>query len=128
MITDPLVIAFCEIVQKRREFLGISQEEVAHRAGLHRTYISDIERGSRNLSLKNLGRLAAALEMRVSDLIHAAEVRAMASGILEGRSIQSETEDDWTRLQIEKLQSCSPGGRGKRMPSAHKNGALSVNE
>ena len=73
---DPLIRAFCRAVQERREFLKISQEEVAHRAGLHRTYISDIERGTRNVSLKNLGRLAAALEMPVWSLIKSAEQKA----------------------------------------------------
>ncbi|MBE9019179.1 transcriptional regulator [Chroococcidiopsis sp. CCALA 051] len=55
-------------VRQRRQKLGLSQEELSFRAGLHRTYISDIERGSRNVSLENIERLAKALEISVSTL------------------------------------------------------------
>jgi transcriptional regulator with XRE-family HTH domain len=51
----------------RRE-RGLSQEEVAHLAGIHVTYLSGIERGKRNPSLKNLGRIAAALGVPVREL------------------------------------------------------------
>lgn len=56
-------------VKTWRNFLGISQEELAERAGLHRTYISDIERGARNVSLESIGRLARALEVSVPSLL-----------------------------------------------------------
>ena len=55
-------------IRQRRQELGISQEELSFRAGLHRTYISDIERGSRNPSLENIEKLANALEVSVSVL------------------------------------------------------------
>lgn len=55
-------------IKQRRQELGISQEELSFRAGLHRTYISDIERGSRNPSLENIEKLAEALEISVSVL------------------------------------------------------------
>jgi PAS domain S-box-containing protein len=61
-------------IQRRREFLDITQEELSTRTGLHRTYISDIERGARNLSLKNLSRLATALELPASTLIRMTEI------------------------------------------------------
>ncbi len=82
--TYPLLKAFCKVVQERREQLGISQEELAHRAGLHRTYISDIERGSRNVSLRSLIRLATALELTASSLIETAETKAASHPNLEG--------------------------------------------
>jgi len=63
--------AFARAVRARREELGISQEELAHRTGLHRTYISDIERGARNVALTNIVRLASALELPVADLFRA---------------------------------------------------------
>lgn len=47
---------------------------------MHRTYISDIERGARNLSLMNLSRLAEALEIAVSELIKLAELKVAAEG------------------------------------------------
>jgi len=55
-------------IKKWRNSLGISQEELAERADLHRTYVSDIERGARNLSLQNIEKLAHALEVSVSVL------------------------------------------------------------
>jgi CheY-like chemotaxis protein len=48
--------------------LGISQEELGGRAGLHRTYICDIERGARNVSLESIEKLARALEISVARL------------------------------------------------------------
>jgi two-component system response regulator len=59
---------FGAAVRSRRDHLGISQEELAGRAGLHRTYISDVERGARNVSLESIFRLAEALEMPLSML------------------------------------------------------------
>ncbi|HYG23393.1 MAG TPA: response regulator [Verrucomicrobiae bacterium] len=54
--------------------LGISQEELAERAGLHRTYVCDIERGARNVSLKSIEKLATALEVPLSTLFTFAAV------------------------------------------------------
>ncbi|MDB6065815.1 MAG: hypothetical protein JWR26_2023 [Pedosphaera sp.] len=51
-----------------RRQLGISQETLAEKADLHRTYVSDVERGSRNLSLESIGRLAHALEVSIAEL------------------------------------------------------------
>ncbi len=55
-------------IKQRRHEIGISQEELSFRSGLHRTYISDIERGFRNPSLENIEKLAKALEVTVSVL------------------------------------------------------------
>ena len=53
---------FGERVRARRQQLGISQETLAARSGLHRTYISSVELGERNVSLRNIIVLAQALE------------------------------------------------------------------
>jgi transcriptional regulator with XRE-family HTH domain len=55
-------------VRAERERLGISQEELADRAGLHRTYLGGVERGERNLGLLNLLRIARALQVPPSAL------------------------------------------------------------
>ncbi len=55
-------------VKVSRNLLGISQETLAERAELHRTYISDLERGARNPSLKTIIRLAHALEVTIAAL------------------------------------------------------------
>ena len=60
-------------VKDRREALGLTQEEFAERAGIHRTYLSDVERGTRNLSLINIERLAGALALKLSELFRAVE-------------------------------------------------------
>ncbi len=60
---------FGEKVRKERTRLGISQEKLALSSGLDRTYISGIERGRRNPSLKNIGRIAAALKLDLKDLL-----------------------------------------------------------
>lgn len=73
--SDSFLLALSQAVRERREVLRLTQEEVAERAKLHRTYISDIERGARNLSLRSLVELARALELQASDLVITVEQR-----------------------------------------------------
>lgn len=49
-------------IRARRDSLVISQEELAEKSGLHRTYIGGVEQGRRNLSLVNIIKIAKALE------------------------------------------------------------------
>ncbi len=65
---DPILIAFGRSVRKQREARGFSQEVLAERADLDRTYISDIERGTRNPGIKNVFRIARALGISLSQL------------------------------------------------------------
>jgi transcriptional regulator with XRE-family HTH domain len=60
-------------VREARAELRISQEELSLRTGVHRNYIGGIERGERNPSVKTIARLAAALEVRPSELFREAE-------------------------------------------------------
>ena len=60
-------------VKARREALGLTQEDLADRARIHRTYLSDVERGTRNLALVNIERLAEALRMKLSELFETVE-------------------------------------------------------
>lgn len=59
---------FGTAIKKKRTEMGFSQEELADRAGLHRTYVSDVERGTRNISLESIEKLAGALENSISGL------------------------------------------------------------
>jgi len=59
---------FGDAVRSRREELGLTQEELAERARIHRTYLSDVERGSRNLSLINIERLSEGLALSLPEL------------------------------------------------------------
>lgn len=56
-------------LRAKRAALGLSQEELADRCGLHRTYVGSIERSERNVSLDNIERLAAAVGLDVIDLL-----------------------------------------------------------
>ncbi|TDE13567.1 helix-turn-helix domain-containing protein [Jiangella asiatica] len=61
--------AFGRRVRELRKELGLSQEELADRADLHRTYVGSIERGERNVALINIHRLAKALGVPPGDLL-----------------------------------------------------------
>jgi transcriptional regulator with XRE-family HTH domain len=56
-------------LRRERVERGWSQEEFADRAGIHRTYVSDLERGSRNPTITVVEKLAAALELSASELL-----------------------------------------------------------
>lgn len=61
------------VVRQLREATGLSQEELAEQAGLHRTYISLVERGRRNITVDALSQIAEALNTYPSRLIAEAE-------------------------------------------------------
>ncbi len=65
---DVFFVTFGARLRSLRSEMGLSQEEVAHRAGIHVTYLSGIERGRRNPSLKNIRRIALALGVPVREL------------------------------------------------------------
>lgn len=56
-------------LQKHRRAKDLSQEAFAHEAGIHRTYLSDLERGARNPTIDVIDRLARALEIKIGDLL-----------------------------------------------------------
>ncbi len=59
---------FGERVRELRTMRGLSQEELAFKAGVHRTYLGGIERGERNPSLRNIAAIAKALGVNLSEL------------------------------------------------------------
>lgn len=63
-------ISFGGSVRKFRTSLGLSQEELAFKTGLDRTYISGVERGIRNISLRNILLIANALKIHPSFLFN----------------------------------------------------------
>ena len=78
--SDPLFAAFGAAVRALRTRRGLTQEALAERAQLHRTYVTEVELGRRNVSLYNIARLAAALDVPMMELIGDAEVRAASEG------------------------------------------------
>lgn len=73
--------SFGQAIRNQRIEQAISQEELAERAGLHRTYVSDVERGVRNLSLGSIERLAQALNVTVAFLFSQVPTEAGATPI-----------------------------------------------
>ncbi|WP_420849165.1 helix-turn-helix domain-containing protein [Pseudomonas laurylsulfatiphila] len=69
----PLVAVFAENVRRRRLELGLSQEALAERAGVHRTYIGMIERSEKNVTIYNIWRCANALGMAAHELLRPLE-------------------------------------------------------
>lgn len=69
MKKDVATKKFGEAVRRLRESQAISQEELADRCGLHRTYVGSVERGERNVSLVNIVRLAQALKAPPATLL-----------------------------------------------------------
>ena len=70
---EHILIRYGQAVRKVRLEQGISQEELADRCGLHRTYISDVELGKRNISLENNERIAISLNRTLSDFFKEVE-------------------------------------------------------
>ncbi|MDR1896654.1 MAG: helix-turn-helix domain-containing protein [Prevotellaceae bacterium] len=60
---------FGENVQKYRKEQNVSQEKLAELAGVHRTYIGMIERAEKNITLRNMEKIAKALNVEINDLL-----------------------------------------------------------
>ena len=63
-----ILLKFGQKVRKERENLGLSQEQLAVKAGVHRTYIGMIERAEKNITLENIEKIAKALELKIGEL------------------------------------------------------------
>ena len=63
-----ILIKFGERVREIRKEKELSQEELAHKADLHRTYIRMIERAEKNITLLNIEKIASALEVNIKEL------------------------------------------------------------
>jgi transcriptional regulator with XRE-family HTH domain len=64
-----ILIIFGERVREIRKEKGLSQEKLAHKADLHRTYIGMIERAEKNITLLNIEKIANALEVNINELM-----------------------------------------------------------
>lgn len=65
---ETIRIRYGKAVRDARIQKGMSQEKLADLSELHRTYISDIELGKRNVSIDNIEKIADALDMKISDI------------------------------------------------------------
>jgi transcriptional regulator with XRE-family HTH domain len=78
-VTD-LTPALGRVVRRRRLAAGLSQERLAEAAGLHRTYVSWLERGRSSPTLDAVAAIAAALDASAAELVTEAEADARTSG------------------------------------------------
>lgn len=67
-MSEEILNRFGYAVRRIRQDRHISQERLADRCGLHRTYISDVELGKRNVSLENIEKMAHAFDMTMAEL------------------------------------------------------------
>ena len=69
MQKSPILEVFGRNVRRYRIDRGLSQEQLAEKAGLHRTYIGMIERAEKNITLCNMDKISTALSVSLSDLV-----------------------------------------------------------
>ncbi|WP_201579496.1 helix-turn-helix transcriptional regulator [Psychrobacter sp. Pi2-52] len=69
MTTDDRMIAFGKRVREMRKSKGISQERLAEMAGIDRSYMGNIERGEKNVTLKKAYEICDALEIEIQNLV-----------------------------------------------------------
>lgn len=67
-MTGTILEKFGDRVRKERLKQGLSQEQLAVKAGVHRTYIGMIERAEKNITLENISKIAKALGLSISEL------------------------------------------------------------
>ena len=87
----PIAPRVGRVIRKYRESARLSQEELAELAGLHRTYISLVERGRRNITVDALNQIAEALEVYPSKLMSDAEKEPEASSNAGARRSRGRT-------------------------------------
>jgi transcriptional regulator with XRE-family HTH domain len=66
---DKILKRFGDTLRRQRQYVGISQEKLASKCKLHRTYVGSVERGERNVGLLNIVRIARALGVKPSFLL-----------------------------------------------------------
>lgn len=75
----PSRLVFARNLRQARRLKDLSQEALALQAGLSRTYVSEVERGARNISIDNMGLLADALEIPLQDLLDVDMLKRLAA-------------------------------------------------
>lgn len=73
-VPHPIRFQLAENMRAFRKQIGMTQEQLAASAGLHVTYVNEIERGKRNVAIDNIGRIAEALNVAPSVLLAPLEI------------------------------------------------------
>lgn len=98
---DPgLLVRMGAIIKAHRLRLGVTQEELAWRADIHRSYLADIERGGRNVTLRSIANLARALEVSVKDLMQRPDEEPNAKPLVPGDILLVEDNPDDVALTL----------------------------
>lgn len=71
---DPVLVSLGAAIRRARLERGLSQEELAHRSAVDRSYMSSIERGGQNPGIVSVARIARAMEMTMTELMAEAEL------------------------------------------------------
>jgi CheY-like chemotaxis protein len=109
MVASDLKALLGVAIKTERSVQGISQEELAERAGLHRTYVSDLERGARNPSISSIEKLAQALKLSVSALFERASEGRRAIDLVEILLVEDSPQDvELTMRAFEKARIINP--------------------
>lgn len=69
MITNTILDVFARNLQEYRKAKGLSQEQLAAKAGVHRTYVGMMERSEKNVTLLSMEKMARALDIDITDLL-----------------------------------------------------------
>ncbi|HEY3662927.1 MAG TPA: response regulator [Chthoniobacterales bacterium] len=100
---------FGKAIKAQRAALCISQEELAYRAGLHQTYVSDVERGRRNPSLETVEKLARALEISIASLFERASIGDGTRDLVEILLVEDDPSDvDMTQRAFRRGKIANP--------------------
>jgi two-component system, response regulator len=116
-VTKTFQARFGSVVRSQRLSAGFSQEELAHRSGLHRTYVTDVERGARNPSLNSIKKLSGALGVSLSDLFRLVEGGDPASQPLNSTGDQG---GSWRKANVEILVVANDPGEVESTQNALK--------
>jgi CheY-like chemotaxis protein len=109
MVISDLKALLGATIKTERSALGISQEKLAEQAGLHRTYVSDVERGARNPSIASIEKLARALKLSVSALFERATNGRGAREVVEILLVEDDPRDvKLTMRAFERAQITNP--------------------
>lgn len=71
------LVALGDTISERRQYIAMTQQQLADLSGVHRTYISDVERGVRNITVTTLYRLANALETTTARIFSQADKKVL---------------------------------------------------
>jgi CheY-like chemotaxis protein len=109
MMAADMKVFLANAIKQQRSVLGISQEELAARAGLHRTYVSEVERGERNPSITSVEKLAHALQVSITSLFEKPQARSGPREALEILLVEDSPIDvELTKNAFRKAQITNP--------------------